>query len=84
MLSARLTWPTAEFPALAQLVCRLPDWYALPATNQKYMYKPIPLSLFIAPDVSPGKVIVFFSQVLAFEIVYDAEISLLPLSSDFR
>ena len=48
----------------------------LPAPNQKFNSKLLPLSLPKAPVVSPAKVKVFFSQVSAEEIVYDCDIFL--------
>ena len=71
VLSARFTWPTALFAAVfvPQEVCKVPDVKLVPAANQKSISKDAALSLSNAPVVSPAKVIVFFSQVSAEEIV---------------
>ena len=75
VLSAKLTWPTAElaFVTDAKDVAKVPPVKSLPAATQILIFKDKALSLPKAPVVSAGKFTTFFSQVSALDIVYDWE-----------
>ena len=71
MLSAKLGPPThlLALTLEAQDVFNVPPENVLPAPNGKCITRPVALLLVIAPVVSPGNVTIFFSQVLALEML---------------
>jgi hypothetical protein len=72
VLSARLTVCPANWSAVTndfQVSDNVPDDLSVPVPKQNITYNSAELSLSNDEDVSPGKVIIFFSQVSATSIV---------------